>query len=462
MTKVHEVVIIGGGFAGLSAAKMLAGAPVRVTLIDRRNHHLFQPLLYQVATGGLSPADISSPIRALLRKQKNAHVLMGNVRQIDAQKRQVLMADESAIAYDTLVVATGANHAYFVNDHWSVDAPGLKTLKDATAIRHKILMAFERAEKCDDAAERAALLTFVIAGAGPTGVELAGALAELAHHTLPEDFRSIKTGDAKILLVDGGKRVLGAFGQDSSLDATLALEKLGVTVETGSLVTDISPDGVTLKRDGESRFVATKTVLWAAGVRASLLGKSLARATGVEIDRVGRVRVNDDFSIPQFPEIFVIGDLAARFLPDGTLLPGTAAVAQQEGKWVGKHIRAKLSGKKQKPFRYTHYGDLAVIGRSAAVVEMKRLKLKGNPAWWFWLLVHLMKLVDQQNRLLVLVQWAWSYFTRKRSARLINTDVNTFFAEPDSGKPPQTGDQNAQGTATKGNQKGKEKLRLIA
>jgi len=416
---MHHVVIIGGGFAGLEVAKALRKAPARVTLIDRRNHHLFQPLLYQVATGGLSPANIAAPIRALLSKQVNTHVLLANVEEIDPHNRR-LLTSEGVVAYDTLVVATGANHAYFGHDEWAGDAPGLKTLTDATTIRQKILYAFEQAERSGDPEERRGWMSFAIVGAGPTGVELAGALAELANHTLEEDFREIDPTDAVIRLVDGSDRVLPGFSPRASAKAADALDDLGVEVVTGKMVTEVDSEGITLSGGAAPERVRAKTVLWAAGVRASVLGRNLAETTGCDTDKVGRVITAPDFSLIGHPEIRVIGDLAHYLHGEIKPLPGTAAVAQQMGRYVGRSLADTLRGNPVKPFRYKHYGDLAVIGRSRAIAEVGGRLLSGYPAWLFWLFVHLMKLVDFQNRLSVFMQWSWSYWTWHRSARLIN------------------------------------------
>lgn len=349
MNRPHEVVVVGGGFAGLAVAKGLNKANVRLTLIDRRNHHLFQPLLYQVATGGLSPADISSPIRALLKKQKNARVLLGNVVDINTNDRRVKLADGNSVDYDTLVVATGANHAYFGQDHWEADAPGLKTLEDATRMRTKVLGAFERAERAQSKEERDRQLRFVIVGAGPTGVELAGALGELAKQTLKHDFREIDPGDAEILLLDASDRVLPSFSENASGKALEALEKLGVKTRTGVKVTDINEKEVVIQAGESLEVIPTRTVLWAAGIRASVLGPLLAERTGAKIDRMGRLMVEEDFSLPGHPEIMIAGDLAYYDHINDAPLPGTAAVAQQEGVFIGKNIAAKLDGRMPKP-----------------------------------------------------------------------------------------------------------------
>ncbi len=462
MNQLPHVVIIGGGFAGLNAAKALKNSACRITLIDRKNHHLFQPLLYQVATGGLSPADISAPIRALLKSQKNVSVLMDNVTGFNVENRQVFMGSES-LSYDHLIIATGANHAYFGQDAWAKDAPGLKTLQDATAIRHKILLAFEKAETVSSDSDREAWQNFVIVGAGPTGVELAGALAELARHTLKEDFRKFNPGLANIYLVDAGPSVLPAFEANTSQKAQNALEKLGVTVRPNCRVSSITEDGVHLETDEGSEFIPSKTVLWAAGVKASRLGEHIARETSAATDRAGRVAVSEDFSIPGHSNIYVVGDLATYSHHGGSPLPGTAAVAQQAGSFVGRSIGQRLKGKSPKPFKYTHYGDLAVIGRSAAVADVGRLRLSGNPAWWFWLLVHLMKLVDIQNRVTVFMQWAWSYFTRKSSARLITLDADSLRTSPPKKEPIESdGTNDPVSNREVQKEKGRADIRLIA
>ncbi len=414
----HEVVVIGGGFAGLYAVQQLGNAPVSVTLIDRRNFHLFQPLLYQVATGGLSPADISSPLRSILSRQKNTKVILGEVVDIDPQAQQVILRND-AVSYDSLIVATGASHFYFGNDQWADDAPGLKTIEDALEIRRRIFMAFEAAEKETDPVVRQAWLTFVIVGAGPTGVELAGAIAELAHGTLKQDFRNIDTSTAKILLLEGMERVLPPYKPDLSAKAEAALNKLGVTVCTKTLVTDISNDLVTLKQGEETQQVYAKTVLWAAGVKASPFGKVLADRTGAELDRAGRVIVQADFTLPNYSNIFVVGDLSHYAHQTGKPLPGVAPVAMQEGEFVARLIKNRLSGRETQQFRYVDWGNLAVIGRDAAVVDLGFVRFSGFLAWLAWLFVHVYFLIEFDNKLIVMTQWAWNYFTRKRGARLI-------------------------------------------
>ena len=414
MSNIHNVVILGGGFGGLAAARALANADVRVTIIDRANHHLFQPLLYQVATGGLSPAEISFPIRSAVRTQKNVQVLMGDVTSIDVAGRRVDFEGRQ-IVYDTLIAATGARHHYFGNDGWEKFAPGLKTVEDATAIRGKILYAFEAAELETDPAKRSAWLTFVVVGGGPTGVELAGALGEIANDTLKGDFRAIRPEEARILLLDGSPRILPSYPEALSAKAERALIALGVRTRTGIHVSGIDEAGVTA---GTERIEA-RTVIWAAGVQASGLGAILAAQTGRTVDRGGRVPVESDCSIMGHPEIFVIGDLA-HFEDAGKPLPGIAPVAMQQGRYVAGVIRDRLSGGgKGSPFSYWDKGNLATIGRASAVGYFGHRQLSGLLAWLIWLFVHLMYLVGFRNRLVVLLQWAFEYLTFNRGARLI-------------------------------------------
>jgi NADH dehydrogenase len=414
----HRVVIVGGGFGGLYAARRLRRAPVDLTLIDRRNFHVFQPLLYQVATGGLSPADIASALRWTLRKQENTTVWLAAVDGIDVGRKRVTMADGD-VPYDTLVLATGVTHDYFGNDQWERHAPGLKTIEDATEIRRRVLLAFEAAERDRDASRRAAWLTFVVVGAGPTGVELAGAVAELSRQTLRRDFRHIDTSGAKILLVEGGERILSSFPSKLSAKATRSLQRLGVTVRTSAFVTDVSGSSVTVRSDDVSETIDTRTVLWGAGVTGSPLGRVLADATGVAIDELGRVMVEPDLTVPGHSDIFVIGDLAHFAHQTGAPLPGIAPVAISQGRYVANTIWRRLRGEPIKLFHYFDKGQLATIGRAAAVADFGRLRFSGYPAWLLWLFVHLMYLVEFENRVLVFVQWAWSYFTRNRGARLI-------------------------------------------
>ncbi|MDF2388218.1 NAD(P)/FAD-dependent oxidoreductase [Nostoc ellipsosporum NOK] len=414
----HQVVIIGGGFGGLYTAKHLAKANVNVTLIDKRNFHLFQPLLYQVATGTLSPADISSPLRAVFSKSKNTQVLLGEVNDIDPKAQQVIMGDK-VIPYDTLIVATGANHSYFGKDNWKDLAPGLKTVEDAIEMRRRIFSAFEAAEKETDLEKRRALLTFVIVGGGPTGVELAGAIAELAYKTLKEDFRNIDTSEAKILLLQGADRVLPHISPDLSEVAAESLQKLGVIIQTNTRVTNIENNIVTFKQGDEVTAIASKTILWAAGVQGSPMAKVLAERTGVECDRAGRVIVEPDLTIKGYRNIFVVGDLGNFSHQDGKPLPGVAPVAKQQGEYVAKLIQKRLQGQTLPAFHYNHVGSLAMIGQNLAIVDLGFLKLTGFLAWVFWLIVHIYFLIEFDTKLLVVFQWAWNYITRNRRSRLI-------------------------------------------
>ncbi|HEV8693357.1 MAG TPA: NAD(P)/FAD-dependent oxidoreductase [Lysobacter sp.] len=406
-----HVVIVGGGFAGLWATRALARDNVRITLIDRRNHHLFQPLLYQVATAGLSAPDIAAPLRHILRCQRNVEVRMGEVVGVDADGRSVTLADGDTITYDYLLLASGATHAYFGHDDWAANAPGLKTLDDALAIRRHLLFAFERAEAADNADERAAWLNFAVVGGGPTGVELAGTLAEIARHTLRNEFRNIDPADAKVRLLEAGPRVLSTFPEELSAKARTQLEKLGVEVVTGTPVSAIDAHGYAL---GDT-FIPARTVVWAAGVAASPLGALLDAPR----DRAGRVQVEPDLSVPKHPEIFVAGDLAS-VQQDGKPVPGVAPAAKQMGAHVARVIRARLRGEpSSKAFHYQDYGNLATIGRMAAVVHFGKLKLSGLLAWWFWLVVHIFFLIGFRNRLIVLINWAWAYWSYQRHARII-------------------------------------------
>jgi NADH dehydrogenase/putative oxidoreductase len=406
-----HVVIVGAGFGGLAAARRLRWCRARVTLIDRRNYHLFQPLLYQVATASLSPADIATPIRTLLRRQFNTVVHYGRVTGIDRRAKAVLLDDRS-IPYDYLVLASGARHDYFGRDEWERVAPGLKKIDDATAIRRRILVAFELAEGCADDAERAALLTFVVVGAGPTGVELSGAIAELARQGMERDFRRFDPGTARVILVQAGPRVLPTFPETLSTRAKVALEKLGIEVRLNSRVSAVDEEGVLI---GEERMAA-RTVLWAAGVAASPAAKWL----GAPADRAGRIKVLPDLSVPDAGEIFAIGDTALVEGSDGLPVPGLAPAARQGGEYVARVIRARIEGRPAPgPFRYKHLGSMATIGRKAAIVELGRLKLWGMPAWWLWGVVHVAFLVGARNRFAVMFDWAWAYLTYRRSIRLI-------------------------------------------
>ncbi|HTA65298.1 MAG TPA: NAD(P)/FAD-dependent oxidoreductase [Xanthomonadaceae bacterium] len=407
---IPHVLILGGGFGGLWTARALASAPVRITLVDRTNHHLFQPLLYQVATAGLSATDIAAPLRHILRRQRNVTVLLGDACTIDVASRRVSFGDRG-LDYDCLVVATGATHAYFGHDDWAVHAPGLKTLDDALAIRRRVLSAFEAAEREEDPAARSAWLNFVVIGAGPTGVELAGTLAEIARHTLPREFRRCDPRDARIHLIEAGPRVLAAMPESLSQSARRQLEKLGVDVHTGQAVTTIDAHGVAF---GASR-IESRSMLWAAGVAASGLGSQL----GAPLDRAGRVLVQPDLSIAGHSEVFVIGDLAQVVQANGKPVPGIAPAAKQMGAHVAANIRARLRGASMQPFRYRDYGNLATIGRMAAVVDLGRLKFSGLLAWWFWLAAHIFFLIGFRNRMIVLIDWAWAYWSYQRNARII-------------------------------------------
>jgi NADH dehydrogenase len=428
MPERQRVVIVGGGFGGLYAARQLKGAAVDVTLIDRRNFHLFQPLLYQVATGGLSPGEIASPLRAVLSRQRNVEVLLGEVVDLDVEGRRAILRDGEA-AYDQLVLATGATDHYFGHDQWERLAPGLKTVEDATEIRSRVLLAFERAERESDPAARRALLNFVIVGAGATGVELAGALGEIANDTLRHDFRHINPAEAGILLLEGTGRVLPSYPPELSAKAEKQLIALGVRTRHNALVTNIDSDGVTLESAGKTEHIAARTVLWAAGVRASGLGQVLAQRTGARLDRAGRVLVEPDLSVPGHPEIHVIGDLANFSHQTGAPLPGVAPVAMQQGRYVARLIRKRLVAPtvsaggglrgEPAPFHYFNKGSLATIGRNRAVADFGFLRVAGFPAWFLWVFVHLMYLVEFENRMLVFVEWVYNYITRNRGARLI-------------------------------------------
>lgn len=414
----HRVVIVGGGFGGLYAAKALGKAAVQVTLIDKRNFHLFQPLLYQVATGTLSPADISSPLRGILSHHRNTRVLMEEVVDLDPDRQRVILR-QGEIEYDSLIVATGVSHHYFGNEQWKTTAPGLKTIEDALEMRRRIFSAFEAAEKETDPGARQAWLTFVIVGGGPTGVELAGAIAELAYHILRNDFRQINTADTRIILLEGLDRVLPPYPPELSAKAEQSLTELGVTVRTSSLVTQIDPDQITVKHGEQVEHIATRTVLWAAGVKASALGQILADRTGAQLDRVGRVVVGPDLSIPGHPHLFVIGDLAHVAQPDGKPLPGIAPVAIQEGEYMARLVQARLQGQPLPPFQYRDAGNLAVIGQNHAVVDFGMARFSGLVAWLIWVFAHIYYLIEFDNKLVVMLQWGWNYFTRNRGARII-------------------------------------------
>lgn len=408
--RMRRVVIIGGGFGGLYAARALRDAPCEVTLCDRNNYHLFQPLLYQVATGGLSPGEVAAPIRRVLRGQRNAEVLLEDVQAIDLERREVVHG-KGRISYDFLVVATGARHAYFGHDDWETDAPGLKSLEDALEIRRRIYMAYEEAERTSDPAQRLPLLNFVVIGGGPTGVELAGAIAEIARRTLRRDFRHIDPAGSQIFLVEAGPRILPGLPPELGLWAEQALRAMGVQVRLGVAVTDVAGDGVRLGDE----MIASRTVIWAAGVEASHLGRCLTART----DRLGRVPVAEDLSLPGYPDVFVVGDLALVRDMDGRPLPGLAPVAMQEGRWAAYNIARRLAGLPAEPFRYHDRGALATIGRRAAVADIRGLRLRGFAAWLTWLFVHILYLVGFDNRVAVLWRWAYAYVTFERGARLI-------------------------------------------
>jgi len=415
-----RVVILGGGFGGLYAARHLRKAPLHVTLVDRRNHHVFQPLLYQVATAALNPSDIAYPIRAVLARQSNAFVVLAEATSIDLAGKRVVLAD-GELAYDYLVIATGATHSYFGHDEWEADAPGLKTIENALEIRRRVLMAFEAAEREEDPAKQQAWLTFVIVGAGPTGAELAGALSEIARQTMIRDFRRINPSSARVILVEGRERVLPPYPPKLSQSAERQLRRLGVEVMTQAVVTAIDSHRVIVG----DRTIPTRTVLWAAGVQAS----PLARSLGVPLDRAGRVPVNGDLSIPSHDDVFVIGDLAAVTQDDGELVPGVAPAAIQEGIFIGKLLDRVVRGKPRGTFQYKDKGSLATIGRAAAVADFGKVTLSGFPAWMAWLLIHIFFLIGFRNRVLVMLQWAWAYLTYERGARLITGDVKPLLKE---------------------------------
>jgi NADH:ubiquinone reductase (H+-translocating) len=417
----HRVVILGGGFGGLYAAKALRSAPVDVTLVDRRNFHLFQPLLYQVATGSLSPGEIAAPLRSLLSRQKNTRVLLGDAVSVDVEGRRLILSDGAA-PYDTLLVATGARNQYFGHEAlWEPIAPGLKSIEDATRIRHKILYAFEAAERETDPARRRAWLTFTIVGAGPTGVELAGALAEIANDTLRHDFRSIHPEEAQILLLDGAPRVLPVFPESLSEAAERSLARLGVKLRTGVKVTAIDETGVMITSPKGEERIEARTVLWAAGVAISSFIGALAQATGAACDKMGRIRVEPDLTVPGHPEIFVVGD-AAYLEWHGAPLPGVAPVAMQQGRYAARAILERLRGRSPAPFHYLNKGNLAVIGRAAGVADFGRLRFHGWLAWLLWLTVHLTYLAQFRNRVLVFVRWGFQFLTFDRGSRLITGD----------------------------------------
>jgi NADH:ubiquinone reductase (H+-translocating) len=420
MSKPWKVIIVGGGFGGLCAAQALKSAPVDVTLIDKRNYHLFQPLLYQVATGSLSPGEIAAPLRSVLSRQQNCRVLLGDVEDIDPEAKHVLLADGASIEYDSLIVAAGSRSSYYGHEGWREWAPSLKSVEEAINIRHKILYAFEVAERVSDSAQRRAWLTFIIVGAGATGVELAGAIGEIARQTLTHDFRSIHPGDAQIILLDGAPRVLPTFPEDLAEKATRSLATLGVQVKTGTMVKEITKEGLTLEsRDGTEQWKA-RTVIWAGGVAVAPLGETLARRTKAAASKGGQIAVGPRLTIAGYPDIYVVGDLALSLDSKGRPLPGVAQVAMQEGTYAAHAIVRKVQGKKElAPFKYFDKGSLAVIGRWAAVADVFGFHLSGLPAWLIWACIHLMYIVQFQNRLLVFIQWAVQDLTFSRGARLI-------------------------------------------
>ena len=420
MEQKHRVIILGGGFGGLNAAQKLKRAPVEVTLIDRRNFHLFQPLLYQVATGSLSPGEIAAPLRGVLSRQKNTQVLLGEAVDIDPGAKRVILRDGASFPYDSLIVSTGSQTSYYGNDGWREWAPSLKSVEEATAIRHKILYAFECAERSLNEEDARSWLTFVIVGAGATGLELAGALAEIANETLKNDFRHINPREARIILMEGGPRVLAAFPEDLSVKAERLVSSLGVEVKKGVLVSCIDADGVIYKSGDESKRLPARTVLWAGGVTTNEFGRKLSERTKADTDRSGRIKVNPNLTVPGYPDIFIAGDLALSLGKDGKPLPGVAQVAIQGGGYAAKAIRARLKGQKDiEPFHYFNKGDMAVIGRAAAVANILGLHLAGLFAWLTWLFIHLIYIVEFQSRVLVFVQWGFEYLTFSRGARLI-------------------------------------------
>jgi len=415
----HRVLILGGGFGGLAAAQALKSAPMDVTLVDRRNFHLFQPLLYQVATGSLSPGEIAAPLRSVLNRQKNTRVLLANAADVDPAQRRVLFDDETSLPYDSLVVATGSEAFYFGNNQWREWAPTLKSLEEALLIRQKIFLGFETAERISDAAQRVPWMTFIIVGGGPTGVELAGALAEIAHETLRHDFRNIRPQDARIILIEGTDRILPPYPTDLSAKATRALKKMHVEVRTGVNVTNIDAEGVKIHAAAGDEHIPAKTVLWAGGVVAPEFPRKLAARLAAPTDNRGRIKVTPELFVPGHPEIFIVGDLATLAGRNGVPLPGLAPVAIQEGAYAARTIRRRLESSPTPPFRYFDKGSLAVIGRASAVADIFGLHLWGLPGWLVWIFVHLMYIVEFQSRIVVFIQWAFQYFTFSRGSRLI-------------------------------------------
>ena len=435
MSDKHRILILGGGFGGLVAAQTMKRADAQITLIDKRNFHLFQPLLYQVATGSLSPGEIAAPLRSVLSRQKNTEVLLGEAADLDPIAKQVLLRDGAVFPYDSLIVATGSQTSYYGNDQWRDLAPSLKTIEEATAIRHKILAAFERAERSATEAEARAWLSFVIVGAGATGLELAGAIAEIARETLRHDFRRIRPEESRIILLEGGPRVLPAYPEDLSAKAEELVTRLGVEVRKNTFVTNIDADSVSFKHGDTSGKLEAKTILWTGGVDATEFARRLAERTGAETDRSGKIKVLPDLSVPNFPEIFVVGDLAHVLDGEGKPVPGVAQPAIQEGRYAAKVLLARLAGKpKLLPFRYFNKGDMAVIGRAAAVANIFGLHITGLPAWIAWLFIHLMYIVQFQSRVQVFIHWGFEYLTFNRGARLI-TGSAANGSTPNSSRP---------------------------
>jgi NADH:quinone reductase (non-electrogenic) len=434
MAPRHRVIILGGGFAGLAAAQHFKAAPVDVTLIDRRNFHLFQPLMYQVATGSLSPGEIAAPLRGVLSKLKNVRVLLGEAVEVDPDLKRVTLRDGGYFDYDSLIVATGSQTSYYGNNQWKEWAPSLKSVEEATDIRHKILYAFEEAERAKTPEEVKAWLTFVIVGAGATGIELAGALAEIANETLKHDFRHIDSRSARILLVDGAERILSSYPPDLSAKAKKLVEKLGVEIQLGVMVTDIDGEGVSYKRGDQVGKLPAKTVLWAGGIIATPFAKRLAEGTKSETDKLGRITVSPDLTVPNYPDIYITGDLAHFTEENGQALPGVAQVAIQGGTYAAKAIRARLEGKREiAPFHYFNKGDMAVIGRNAAVANIFGWHVSGFVAWFIWLFIHLIYIVEFQSRVLVFIKWGIQYITFSRGARLITGVAATDVLEAPSG-----------------------------
>jgi NADH:ubiquinone reductase (H+-translocating) len=420
MPDKHRILILGGGFGGLVAAQTLKRADAQVTLIDKRNFHLFQPLLYQVATGSLSPGEIAAPLRSVLRRQKNTEVLLGEAHDLDPMHKQVFLKDGGVFPYDSLIIATGSETSYYGKDQWRDNAPSLKTVEEATAIRHKVLYAFERAERSATEEEARAWLTFVIVGAGATGLELAGALAEIAQETLREDFRNIRPEEARIILLEGGPRVLTTYPEDLSAKAEKLVTNLRVEVRKNTLVTDIDEHGLNFKHDNNTSRLDAKTILWTGGVKTTSFGQCVAQRTSAETEKTGKIKVLPDLTIPNFPDIFIVGDLAYVIGKDGKPVPGVAQPAIQEGRYAAKVILARLKNeRKPEPFHYFNKGDMAVIGRAAAVANIFGVHVSGVLAWLTWLFIHLMYIVEFQSRVQVFIQWGFEYLTFSRGARII-------------------------------------------